>query len=45
MKPGEYDPKGKKIRNEEQAQQELNAWYVAATRGRNTLMVSNDDEP
>jgi len=45
MKPKEYDPESDKIKNEEQAQQERNAWYVAATRGRNILMVSADDEP
>lgn len=45
MKPGEYNPEGKKIKTPEQAQQERNTWYVAATRGRNTLMVSADDEP
>ena len=45
MKPSAYNPQGEKIRTEEQAQQEMNAWYVAATRGKKTLMVSADDEP
>lgn len=45
MKPSEYNPEKPNIKTQEQAQQEMNAWYVAATRGRNTLMVSGDDEP
>jgi superfamily I DNA/RNA helicase len=45
MKPSEYNPERPSVKTEEQAQQEMNAWYVAATRGRNTLMVSADDEP
>ena len=45
LRSGDYDPKGKKIRNEQQADQERNAWYVACTRARNTLMISSDDQP
>lgn len=45
MKPEEYDPSKPNIKTQEQAQQEMNAWYVAATRGRKTLMVSEDNEP
>ena len=45
MRPQEYDPQRPSIKTQEQAQQEMNAWYVAATRGRNTLMVSADDKP
>lgn len=45
MKPSAYNPQGENIKTEEQAQQERNAWYVAATRGKKTLMVSADDAP
>ena len=45
MRPSEYDPSKPNIKTQEQAQQERNAWYVAATRGRKTLMVSDDDGP
>jgi len=45
MRPSEYDPNKPNIKTQEQAQQERNAWYVAATRGRKTLMVSDDDGP
>jgi superfamily I DNA/RNA helicase len=45
MKPSAYNPQGPNIKTEEQAQQEMNAWYVAATRGKKTLMVSADELP
>ena len=45
MKPKSYDPENPKNKTEEQKQQERNAFYVSATRGKNTLYVSSDDEP
>lgn len=45
LQPKAYNPNGDKIRTEEDAQQEKNSWYVAATRGKNVLMVSADDQP
>lgn len=45
MKPSQFSPDKPNIKTDEQRQQEENSWYVAATRGRNTLMVSEDDEP
>jgi superfamily I DNA/RNA helicase len=45
MKPKAYDPENPKNKTEEQKQQERNCWYVAGTRGKNSLYVSMDDEP
>lgn len=45
MKPSQFDPESDMIKTEEEAQQERNAWYVAATRAKKVLMVSGDDEP
>lgn len=45
LKPQEYDPQRPSIKTESQGKQEMNAWYVAATRARHTLMVSADDKP
>lgn len=45
MKPAGFNPEKPNIKTEEQKEQEKNAWYVAVTRGRNTLMISADDEP
>lgn len=45
MKPAGFNPEKPNIKTEEQKEQEKNAWYVAVTRGRNTLMISSDDEP
>ena len=45
MKPSQFDPESDMVRTEDEAQQEKNAWYVAATRAKKILMVSGDDEP
>lgn len=45
MKPSQFDPESDMVRTEDEAQQERNAWYVAATRAKKVLMVSGDEEP
>jgi superfamily I DNA/RNA helicase len=45
MKPGQYNPEDERNQTEGQKQQEMNAWYVAATRAKKVLMVSSDEEP